>query len=60
MLLAIILLAGAVFLVATRVRAEYPDLLTQVKHTTAQVQSWLAGPRSTCGRETCKSCPTTW
>ena len=43
-LLAIVLLAGAVFLVATRVRAEYPNLLTQVKHTTAQVQSWLAGP----------------
>jgi len=43
-LLAIILLAGAVVLVATRVRAEYPSLVTQVKHTTAQVQSWLAGP----------------
>src|SRR5271165_882013 len=44
LLIAIILLAGAVFLVATRVRAEYPNLVTQVKHTTAQVQSWLAGP----------------
>ncbi len=44
LLIAIILLAGAVFLVATRVRAEYPNLVTQVKHTTTQVQSWLAGP----------------
>jgi predicted PurR-regulated permease PerM len=44
LLLAIGLLAGAVTLVTTRVRAEYPNLVTQVKHTTAQVQSWLAGP----------------
>ena len=44
LLLAICLLAGAVTLVTTRVRAEYPNLVTQVKHTTAQVQSWLSGP----------------
>lgn len=44
LLLAIGLLAGAVVLVTARVRAEYPNLVTQVKHTTAQVQSWLAGP----------------
>jgi len=44
LLLAIILLAGAVVLVATRVRAEYPNLVTQVKHTTTQIQTWLAGP----------------
>jgi predicted PurR-regulated permease PerM len=44
LLLAIILLAGAVSLVATRVQAEYPGLVTQVKHTTIQIQSWLAGP----------------
>ena len=44
LLLAIGALAGAVVLVTARVRAEYPNLVTQVKHTTAQVQSWLAGP----------------
>jgi predicted PurR-regulated permease PerM len=44
LLLAIILLAGAVSLVATRVQAEYRGLVTQVKHTTIQIQSWLAGP----------------
>ena len=44
LLLAIGLLAGAIVLVTARVRAEYPNLVNQVKHTTAQVQSWLAGP----------------
>jgi predicted PurR-regulated permease PerM len=44
LLLAIGLLAGAVALVTARVRAEYPNLVNQVKHTTAQVQSWLSGP----------------
>jgi predicted PurR-regulated permease PerM len=42
--LTIALLAGAVAIVTTRVRAEYPNLVNQVKHTTTQVQSWLAGP----------------
>ncbi len=42
--LAIALLAGAVALVTARVRVEYPNLVNQVKHTTTQVQSWLAGP----------------
>jgi len=42
--LAIVLLAGAVAIVTARVRVEYPNLVNQVKHTTAQVQSWLAGP----------------
>ena len=42
--LAIVLLAGAIVLVTARVRAEYPNLVNQVKHTTTQVQSWLAGP----------------
>jgi predicted PurR-regulated permease PerM len=42
--LAIALLAGAVAIVTARVRAEYPNLVNQVKHTTTQVQSWLAGP----------------
>jgi len=31
-------------LVANRVSADYPTLLAEAKHTTAQVQSWLAGP----------------
>jgi predicted PurR-regulated permease PerM len=44
MLLAICALAGAVVLVTARVRAEYPNLVNQVKHTTTEVQSWLAGP----------------
>jgi predicted PurR-regulated permease PerM len=42
--LAIALIAGAVALVTARVRIEYPNLVNQVKHTTTQVQSWLAGP----------------
>jgi predicted PurR-regulated permease PerM len=41
---AIVLLAGAAALVTARVQAEYPSLVTQVKHTTARLQSWLAGP----------------
>jgi predicted PurR-regulated permease PerM len=44
LLLAIVLLGGAVWLVTTRVQADYPSLVTQFKHTTAQVQAWLAGP----------------
>jgi predicted PurR-regulated permease PerM len=44
LLLAIVPLAGAIFLVTSRVRAEYPNLVTQFKHTTADIQSWLAGP----------------
>ena len=44
LLLAIAALAGAVFLVTNRVQAEYPNLVNQFKHTTTQVQSWLAGP----------------
>ncbi len=44
LLVAIAALAGAVWLVTDRVRVEYPGLVTQVKHTTAQVQAWLAGP----------------
>jgi predicted PurR-regulated permease PerM len=44
LLTAIVVLAGAVTLVTTRVRAEYPSLVPQVKRTTAQVQKWLSGP----------------
>jgi predicted PurR-regulated permease PerM len=43
LLLAIVAIGGALWLVASRVAAEYPNLVTQVKHTTAQIQSWLAG-----------------
>jgi predicted PurR-regulated permease PerM len=44
LLLAIVLLGGAGWLVTTRVQADYPSLVTQFKHTTTQVQVWLAGP----------------
>ena len=37
-------LGGLGTLVANRVSADYSTLLTEAKHTTAQVQSWLAGP----------------
>jgi predicted PurR-regulated permease PerM len=43
LLAAIVVLAGALTLVTTRVRAQYPSLVPQVKRTTAQVQNWLAG-----------------
>src|SRR3984957_11343954 len=44
LLLAFILIGGAVWLVTSRVEAEYPALVSQVKHTTTQIQSWLSGP----------------
>ncbi len=40
---AIIVLAGATALATARVQAEYPALLAQLRHTTAQIQSWLSG-----------------
>lgn len=40
---AIIVLAGTITLVTIRVRAEYPGLKAQVRHTTHQIQTWLAG-----------------
>ena len=43
LLLAFILIGGAAWLVTTRVEAEYPALVSQVKHTTTEIQSWLAG-----------------
>jgi predicted PurR-regulated permease PerM len=43
LLLAFILIGGAVWLVTARVEAEYPALVGQVKHTTVEIQSWLAG-----------------
>jgi predicted PurR-regulated permease PerM len=44
LLIAAAVLGGLVLLVADRVSADYPTLLAETKHTTAQVQSWLAGP----------------
>jgi predicted PurR-regulated permease PerM len=42
LLLAFGLIGGAVWLVTARVEAEYPALVTQVEHTSTQLQSWLA------------------
>jgi predicted PurR-regulated permease PerM len=42
LLLAFALIGGAVWLVTARVEAEYPALLTQVGHTSTQIQNWLA------------------
>ena len=42
LLLAFVLIGGAVWLVTARVEAEYPTLVTQVRHTSTQLQSWLA------------------
>jgi predicted PurR-regulated permease PerM len=44
LLLAFILIGGAGWLVTARVEAEYPALVSQVKHTSTEIQSWLAGP----------------
>jgi predicted PurR-regulated permease PerM len=43
LLLAFVLIGAAVWLVTSRVEAEYPALVSQVKHTTTQIQSWLSG-----------------
>ena len=40
---AIVVLAGAGALITNRVQAEYPNLVIQVRRTSNQVQSWLAG-----------------
>jgi predicted PurR-regulated permease PerM len=42
LLLAFALIGGAVWLVTTRVEAEYPALVNQVGKTSTQIQSWLA------------------
>ncbi len=44
LLIAFIVVGGLVTLVANRVSADYPTLVSEAKRTTAQVQSWLAGP----------------
>jgi predicted PurR-regulated permease PerM len=43
LLLAFVLIGGAVWLVTARVEAEYPTLLVQVRHTSNEIQRWLAG-----------------
>jgi predicted PurR-regulated permease PerM len=42
LLLAFALIGGAVWLVTTRVEAEYPTLVNQVSKTSTQIQNWLA------------------
>jgi predicted PurR-regulated permease PerM len=37
-------LGGLVLLVTNRVSADYPSLVTETRHTTKQVESWLSGP----------------
>jgi predicted PurR-regulated permease PerM len=44
LLIAAALFGGLVTLVATRVSADYPSLVTEAGHTTKQVESWLSGP----------------
>jgi predicted PurR-regulated permease PerM len=43
LLSAVIVLAGVITLVTIRVRAEYPGLVTQIRHTTHEIQTWMAG-----------------
>ena len=40
----VIVLAGTIYLVTVRVQNEYPNLVSQVRHTSRQVQKWMAGP----------------
>jgi predicted PurR-regulated permease PerM len=40
---AVIVLAGTITLVTIRVRAEYKGLVTQIRHTSRQIENWLAG-----------------
>jgi predicted PurR-regulated permease PerM len=42
LLLAFAVIGGTVWLVTTRVEAEYPALVTQVGRTSTQIQNWLA------------------
>jgi predicted PurR-regulated permease PerM len=44
LLIALAVLGGLVLLVTNRVSADYPALVTETRHTTKQVESWLAGP----------------
>ena len=49
-LAAVAVLAGAVTLAVTRTSASYPTLVTDVSHTTDDLQRWLAGPPFHLGR----------
>ncbi|HEX4255795.1 MAG TPA: AI-2E family transporter, partial [Streptosporangiaceae bacterium] len=40
---AVIVLAGTITLVTVRVQNEYPNLVSQIRHTSKQVQKWMAG-----------------
>jgi predicted PurR-regulated permease PerM len=44
LLIAAAVLGGLGMLVANRVSADYPSLVAEVKHTTTQIESFLAGP----------------
>ncbi len=44
LLIAAAVVGGLVLLVTNRVSADYPTLVTETRHTTAQVESWLSGP----------------
>jgi predicted PurR-regulated permease PerM len=44
LLIAAAVLGGLGLLVANRVSADYPSLVTEVKHTVTQIESFLAGP----------------
>jgi predicted PurR-regulated permease PerM len=40
---AVIVLAGTITFVTIRVQAEYKSLVTQIRHTSRQIETWLAG-----------------
>ncbi len=44
LLIAAAVVGGLATLVANRVSADYPTLVTEVRHTTTQIESWLSGP----------------
>jgi predicted PurR-regulated permease PerM len=44
LLIVAVVFGGLVLLVTNRVSADYPTLVTETRHTTAQVESWLSGP----------------
>ncbi len=44
LLIAAAVVGGLVLLVTNRVTADYPTLVSETRHTTAQVESWLSGP----------------
>jgi predicted PurR-regulated permease PerM len=43
LLIAAAVLGGLILLVTNRVSADYPTLVTETRHTTAQVEAWLSG-----------------